>query len=80
MRRRPPFSVPYSPEWTPPERKNRVQAGETRTPAILATLLLEDRDDGACDARQTATLLKTGVQVFQYWYEETNAILNLQKK
>ena len=26
-----------------------------------------------------ATLLKTGVQVFQYWYEETNAILNLQK-
>ena len=25
------------------------------------------------------TDLKTGVQVFQYWYEETNAILNLQK-
>ena len=27
---------------------------------------------------EAATLLKTGVQVFQYWYEETNAILNLQ--
>ena len=29
---------------------------------------------------EAATLLKTGVQVFQYWYEETNAILNNQKK